>query len=150
MNPLLCEKKHMAREYEQDGSRAWYTHLACFGKWTILLIVIRLCGAGHVGRFFLTSERKKAGDFLRSAHFLAEIFYVASTGMEPGAVAQVILRAATARPRLRYLVGRDAKVLLSLKRLLPESLFERVLRRVFRSGNPADLQPRAQAPETVA
>lgn len=55
-----------------------------------------------------------------------------ASGMEPGAVAQVILRAATARPRLRYLVGRDAKALMLLKRLLPDPLFERVRRRLFR------------------
>jgi short-subunit dehydrogenase len=62
-------------------------------------------------------------------------------GMEPHQVAQVILRAATTRPRLRYLVGRDAKLLLLLKRLLPESLFERVRRRVFQVDKPADREP---------
>jgi NAD(P)-dependent dehydrogenase (short-subunit alcohol dehydrogenase family) len=70
-------------------------------------------------------------------------------GMEPGAVAQVILRAATTRPRLRYLVGRDAKALVLLKRLLPESLFERVRRRAFRARNPADLQPQTRPRETA-
>ena len=50
--------------------------------------------------------------------------------MEPSAVAQVILRAATTRPRLRYLVGRDAKALMLLKRLLPGALFERLSRRL--------------------
>lgn len=51
--------------------------------------------------------------------------------MEPGTVAQIILRAVIARPRLRYLVGRDAKTLMLFKRLLPASLFERLCRRVF-------------------
>jgi hypothetical protein len=69
--------------------------------------------------------------------------------MEPGAVAQVILRAATTRPRLRYLVGRDAKVLMLLKRLLPAPLFERVLRRVFRDGTPADREPQMRPQETA-
>jgi short-subunit dehydrogenase len=72
------------------------------------------------------------------------------SGMEPGAVAQVILRAATTRPRLRYLVGRDAKVLMLLKRFLPESLFERVRRRVFRSRKPAEREPQMRPQETVA
>src|SRR5207249_3367386 len=41
----------------------------------------------------------------------------AKNGMEPGAVARVILRAATTtRPRLRYPVGQDGKALLLLKR----------------------------------
>jgi len=54
-------------------------------------------------------------------------------GMEPGAVARAILRAATAttRPRLRYPVGRDGKTVLLLKRLLPESAFEALKRRLF-------------------
>jgi short-subunit dehydrogenase len=59
-------------------------------------------------------------------------------GMEPRKVAQVILSVATTQPRLRYLVGRDAKLLMLLKRLLPESLFERVRRRAFQVGKPAD------------
>jgi short-subunit dehydrogenase len=71
------------------------------------------------------------------------------SGMEPGAVAQVILRAVTTRPHLRYLVGRDAKLLMMLKRLLPEPLFERVRRRVTRAGNPAVLQPPTQPQETA-
>jgi hypothetical protein len=58
--------------------------------------------------------------------------------MEPGNVAQVILRAVTTRPRLRYLVGRDTKLLILLKSLLPESLFERVRRRVFQVDKLAD------------
>jgi NAD(P)-dependent dehydrogenase (short-subunit alcohol dehydrogenase family) len=65
-------------------------------------------------------------------------------GMEPRAVAQVILRAATTQPRLRYLVGRDAKVLVLLKRLLPGTLFERLSRRLFRAGNSAARQPLEQ------
>jgi len=63
------------------------------------------------------------------------------SGMEPHKVAQVILRAANTRSRLRYLVGRDAKLLMLLKHLLPESLFERVRRRVFQVDKPADREP---------
>ena len=55
----------------------------------------------------------------------------AKKGMEPGAVARVILRATTTRPRLRYPVGQDGKIVLLLKRLLPESAFEALKRRLF-------------------
>ena len=56
----------------------------------------------------------------------------AKKGMEPGAVARVILRAATTnRPRLRYPVGQGGKTVLLLKRLLPESAFEALKRRLF-------------------
>jgi len=70
--------------------------------------------------------------------------------MEPSVVAHVILRAVTSRPRLRYLVGQDAKLLVLLKRLLPEPLFERVRRRVFRASKSADLQAQGQPQGTVA
>jgi len=70
-------------------------------------------------------------------------------GMEPGEVAHIILRAATTQSHLRYLVGRDAKVLMLLKRLLPGSLFERLLRRVFRSGTSADREPQTRPQETT-
>jgi NAD(P)-dependent dehydrogenase (short-subunit alcohol dehydrogenase family) len=66
-------------------------------------------------------------------------------GMEPHTVAVAVLRAATVtQPRLRYLVGRDAKALVLMKRLLPEPLFERVRRRVFSSGSHAALRPQTQ------
>jgi NAD(P)-dependent dehydrogenase (short-subunit alcohol dehydrogenase family) len=59
------------------------------------------------------------------------LFKGIKNGMEPGEVARVILRAATSRPRLRYPVGQDARTLLLLKRLLPESAFEALKRRLF-------------------
>ncbi|HLY29829.1 MAG TPA: hypothetical protein VKQ36_02255 [Ktedonobacterales bacterium] len=62
-------------------------------------------------------------------------------------MAQAILLAATTRPRMRYLVGRDAKALLALKRLLPETLFERVRRRVFQPNPPADQEPHGRPQE---
>jgi NAD(P)-dependent dehydrogenase (short-subunit alcohol dehydrogenase family) len=71
-------------------------------------------------------------------------------GMEPQAVAKLILRAATTRPRLRYLIGRDVKVLMLFKRLLPQLLFERLQRRVFRAGNRAHFQAQTETQETAA
>lgn len=65
------------------------------------------------------------------------------SGMEPQAVAKVIVRAATSRPHLRYLVGRDVKVLMLFKRMLPQRLFERLQRRVFRAGNSAHSRTQA-------
>lgn len=67
----------------------------------------------------------------------------AKQGLEPGAVARVILRAATtSRPRLRYPVGLDGEIALLLQRLLPESAFEALKRRLFSSGKTA--APHAQ------
>jgi hypothetical protein len=66
----------------------------------------------------------------------------ARNGLEAGAVARVILRAATSRPRLRYPVGLDGKIALLLQRLLPDSAFEALKRRLFSSGKTA--APHAQ------
>ena len=69
-----------------------------------------------------------------------------ASGMEPSVVARAILRVATtARPQLRYLVGRQASLLILLKRLLPEPAFERVRRRVFGAEAPGLLQPQSQS-----
>jgi NAD(P)-dependent dehydrogenase (short-subunit alcohol dehydrogenase family) len=57
------------------------------------------------------------------------------TGDPPTMVARAVLSAATsAKPRRRYLVGRDARILRALRTLLPPSWFEMGLRRRFRLG----------------
>src|SRR5690242_19013190 len=57
MELLVSEKRRLARGDEQRGSRALYTHLACFGKEAIFLIAMRLCCIEYVGRFFLKEKR---------------------------------------------------------------------------------------------
>jgi NAD(P)-dependent dehydrogenase (short-subunit alcohol dehydrogenase family) len=57
----------------------------------------------------------------------------ARRGIPPDEVAATIERALTAgRMRARYVVGRDAKAMLMIKRLLPDRAFDRVLRRALR------------------
>ncbi len=54
----------------------------------------------------------------------------AKRGIPPEAVAAAIERALVARRmRARYLVGRDAHVMLALRRLLPDLVFDRLVRR---------------------
>lgn len=54
-------------------------------------------------------------------------------GPGPEAVADTIVRIATSRrPRLRYLVGGQARFVAALKRFTPESAFERGVRSTFR------------------
>jgi len=56
----------------------------------------------------------------------------ARRGVAPELVAQTIERALTApRMKARYVVGRDAKVMLLVKRLLPDLVFDRVARRAL-------------------
>jgi short-subunit dehydrogenase len=53
-------------------------------------------------------------------------------GISPERVAQTIERALTARRmKARYLIGRDAKAMLLAKRLLPDHVFDRVIRRAL-------------------
>jgi hypothetical protein len=55
----------------------------------------------------------------------------ARRGIPPDAVAETIERALGARRmRPRYLVGRDARLMLTARRLLPDRLFDRAVRRV--------------------
>jgi NAD(P)-dependent dehydrogenase (short-subunit alcohol dehydrogenase family) len=56
----------------------------------------------------------------------------ADRGVSPEQVAQTIERALTARRmRARYLVGRDAKAMVFVRRLLPDLVFDRVARRAL-------------------
>jgi len=56
----------------------------------------------------------------------------ARRGVPPEQVAETIERALTApRMRARYVVGRDAKAMLLVKRLLPDLVFDRVVRRAL-------------------
>ncbi len=65
---------------------------------------------------------------------------VATTPTEPEHVAQAVHRSlAEKRPRLRYMVGRRARLVYALRRYLPDTLFERVyfgqvVRHVTRTG----------------
>ena len=61
-----------------------------------------------------------------------------ANGLDPNEVARLIVRVATARkPGLRYRAGRSSSLLIILKRLLPEALFELVTRRAFQPSTPA-------------
>jgi NAD(P)-dependent dehydrogenase (short-subunit alcohol dehydrogenase family) len=58
------------------------------------------------------------------------------TGLAPEAVAEVVGRALTTRrPRTRYVVGREAKVLAGAARLLPDRVLDALLRRALTSGD---------------
>lgn len=67
----------------------------------------------------------------RTMEAMVEKLLARSTA-DPADVARVIARAATAkRPRLRYLVGRDARTEAAAKTLLPSRVFERLVLRVI-------------------
>jgi short-subunit dehydrogenase len=56
----------------------------------------------------------------------------AERGVPPEQVAETIERALTAkRMRSRYVVGRDARAMIAIRRLLPDHVFDRVARRAL-------------------
>jgi NAD(P)-dependent dehydrogenase (short-subunit alcohol dehydrogenase family) len=57
----------------------------------------------------------------------------ARNGVPPQRVADVVLAALTAtRPRSRYVVGRDAKIAITMRRFLPDRTFDRLTRRTLK------------------
>jgi len=87
------------------------------------------------------------GDGLRE--FMRRGYARESKGSPPRVVAEAVLHAITARrPRLRYVVGADARGLVALPRLLPERLLDRVRLRMLglRTEFGVDLRNTASAP----
>jgi NAD(P)-dependent dehydrogenase (short-subunit alcohol dehydrogenase family) len=73
-------------------------------------------------------------------------------GSAPGVVAEAVQHALTAqRPRLRYRVGKHAKLLATLPKILPESVMDALLRRMLGLSDAPETQkrhrPRSQAVE---
>jgi NAD(P)-dependent dehydrogenase (short-subunit alcohol dehydrogenase family) len=61
-------------------------------------------------------------------------------GSPPEVVARAVHHALTAkRPRIRYVVGKDARLLATLPKVVPEALFDRLRLRLF--GMPSEFQP---------
>jgi len=59
--------------------------------------------------------------------------FQARTGVEPDVVARVVEKAVTSsRPRPRYLVGRDAKMMATLVRMLPDRARDATMKRVLK------------------
>ena len=70
-------------------------------------------------------------------------------GIDPSEVARTIADAVEAsRPRTRYLVGRDAKVMARLAGVLPDRVVDRLIARNLGLGEPAE--PSGEAPLTSA
>jgi NAD(P)-dependent dehydrogenase (short-subunit alcohol dehydrogenase family) len=95
------------------------------------------------------SEEQRA----RYADLLAAVFAQAEdaeeTGIHPSEVARVIADAVEARrPRTRYLVGRDAKVMVRLAGMLPDRVVDRLVARTLGIGESREAG--GEAPVTSA
>jgi NAD(P)-dependent dehydrogenase (short-subunit alcohol dehydrogenase family) len=74
--------------------------------------------------------RARYGAMLRA--FTARARQREATGSSPEVVARAVLHALTSpRPRIRYVVGRDARLLVTLPRLLPDAWLDALRARVF-------------------
>jgi NAD(P)-dependent dehydrogenase (short-subunit alcohol dehydrogenase family) len=83
------------------------------------------------------------GDMLRSVARRA--YAMEKSGSSPEVVARVILRALTSeRPRIRYRVGKHAKLLATLPKILPESVMDVLRLRMFGLTAPSELGERAK------
>jgi NAD(P)-dependent dehydrogenase (short-subunit alcohol dehydrogenase family) len=72
-------------------------------------------------------------------------------GIDPADAARVIVHAIeTPKPRPRYLVGRDAKIMGSLARLLPDRVIDRLIARNMRLGEPRSLNPPGPGSEATS
>jgi hypothetical protein len=81
------------------------------------------------------------GDILRSVARVA--YRMEKSGSSPEVVARVILRALVSdRPRIRYRVGKHAKLLATLPKILPESVMDTIRIRMFglRDGSSDSVQ----------
>ena len=66
--------------------------------------------------------------------FRAQVLATAERGIDADDVAAAVEAALTAaRPRTRYLVGRDAKIQARVRPLIPDRLFDRLVARQLRS-----------------
>ena len=76
------------------------------------------------------------GAYADQAAAVAKILAAGGLGSSPEVIAEAVDRAVRARrPRSRYVVGLGAKPLLVARRVLPDKVFDRVVRLTFRLGS---------------
>jgi NAD(P)-dependent dehydrogenase (short-subunit alcohol dehydrogenase family) len=88
-------------------------------------------GRAEAERFDVPDELRQQYGHIREA-MDAMLRSTAERGVPPEQVAETIERALTApRMRARYVVGRDARVMIAVRRLLPDLVFDRLARRAL-------------------
>jgi NAD(P)-dependent dehydrogenase (short-subunit alcohol dehydrogenase family) len=80
--------------------------------------------------------------------FARQAYAREKSGSSPDVVARAVRHALTSsRPRIRYRVGKHAKLLASLPRLLPESVLDALRTRMFELRPPSDERDRRERPK---
>jgi NAD(P)-dependent dehydrogenase (short-subunit alcohol dehydrogenase family) len=135
---------YCATKFAQEGfGEALAQEVLPFGIYVSLvepaIIKTERWGANRaIGESALNPESPYSAWFSASERLADRL--VATTPTRPDDVARSVLHALTAsRPRLRYLVGKRAGIVVALRRFLPAGIFERVyfgtaIRQVTKSG----------------
>ena len=98
-----------------------------------------------------SAQKARYSDLLAAMTKQAEVNVRNGNGVDPARVATVIAGAVQARrPRTRYLVGRDAKLLACITALLPARAFDRVVARNLGLHKPSAPAAASQAPSEKA
>jgi hypothetical protein len=96
-------------------------------------------------------QKARYSDLLAAVTNQAEANVRNGNGVDPARVAKVIADAIQARrPRTRYLVGHDAKLLTRITALLPDRAFDRVVARNLGLRQPSPLAAASQVPGNEA
>lgn len=93
--------------------------------------------------------RTQYGEMLRT--FGRQAYTREKNGSSPKVVAEAVLHALSSnRPRIRYRVGKHAKLLATLPKLLPESVLDALRARMFGLEAPTSARPRSRRPAAAS
>lgn len=93
--------------------------------------------------------RMQYGEMLRT--FGRQAYTREKSGSSPSVVAEAILHALSSnRPRIRYRVGKHARLLATLPKLLPESVLDALRARMFGLEAPTSARPRSRRPAAAS
>lgn len=93
--------------------------------------------------------RMQYGEMLRT--FGRQAYTREKNGSSPSVVADVVLHALSShRPRIRYRVGKHARLLATLPKLLPESVLDALLARMFGLEGPSNARPQNKRPAAAS
>jgi NAD(P)-dependent dehydrogenase (short-subunit alcohol dehydrogenase family) len=139
---------YCASKFAQEGlGEGWAQELAPFGIQSVIVepgIIKTTRWSRHRGTAAHASDPSSPYHELFSASEAIADKIVERSPTRPEHVAQAIAQALTAKqPRMRYVVGRGASLVIALRRHMPQSLFERL----YFGGHIRRLQRRTKAIE---
>lgn len=145
---------YCASKFAQEGlGEGWAQELAPFGIQSVIVepgIIKTTRWSRHRGTAARAQDPSSPYHELFAASEAIADKIVERSPTRPEDVAQTVGRALTAtQPRMRYVVGRGASLVIALRRHMPQSLFERLyfgghIRRLQRRTKPVEPTPAAE------